>query len=222
MTRQVFIGLYTEGPTDIRFLKSVVRKTFHAIAFEAPGDFEFFIEPIHINKTGLNFNEQVLLASKTGFNNFGISILCIHKDADDSDDNNVFQYSINPALQCLLASDEELCKTVVLVIPVQMIESWLLADKELFKNTLGSDKTDIELGINKNPEAFSDPKQIIENAIRIARQNRPQRRRHDLSISEIYMPLGDEIGIDKLSRLPSYVKFMKSVREAFISLNYLY
>ena len=222
MTRQVFIGLYTEGPTDIRFLKSVVRKTFHEIAFEAPGDFEFFIEPIFICKTGLDFNTQILQASITGFKDMGISIFCIHKDADDSDDNNVFRNSINPALQCLLESDEELCRTVVLAIPVQMIEAWLLADKELFKKALGTDKSDIELGINKNPETFSDPKQIIENAIRIARQNRPQRRRHDFSISEIYMPLGDEIGIDKLSRLPSYVKFMKSVREAFISLNYLY
>ena len=34
MARQLFIGLITEGPTDVRFLQSVVERTFIDVAFE--------------------------------------------------------------------------------------------------------------------------------------------------------------------------------------------
>ena len=40
MARQLFIGLITEGPTDVRFLQSVVERTFIDVAFECENDLE--------------------------------------------------------------------------------------------------------------------------------------------------------------------------------------
>ena len=34
MAKQLFIGLVAEGPTDIRFLKNVVQRTFEDIAYK--------------------------------------------------------------------------------------------------------------------------------------------------------------------------------------------
>jgi hypothetical protein len=222
MTRQLFIGLYTEGSTDNRFLESVVKRTFENEALVVPGDFEILLQPIVINKKGLSFEEQVLLAAKEGLQKFGITVLCIHRDADNSDDTIVFQHSIHPALHELTKrSDEEYCKVITTIIPVQMIESWLLADIDLFKLEIGTNKSDSELGIHRNPELMADPKSVIKEAIRISRQHLVKRRRRDLTISEIYMPLGQKISIEKLNRLKSYKKFKNSVKKAFKALNYI-
>jgi hypothetical protein len=155
MTKQLFVGLYTEGSTDLRFLESVVKRTFDAIAFEAQGDFEIFLQPVFLKKTGLKFYEQVIQASKDGLDQFGMTILCVHRDADNDTDENVYINSINPALQELSTKkDFDYCKTITLIIPVYMIEAWLLADKELFKKEIGTVKSDVELGINRKPEAI--------------------------------------------------------------------
>ncbi len=222
MTRQLFIGLYTEGRTDIRFLESVVKRTFDNVAFEARGDFEIYIQPIIIKKMGLDFLSQVLAASKKGVEEFGITVLCIHKDADRENDNHVLEYSIEPVLKELSTKQErEYCKVTSIIIPVHMTEAWLLADTELFKKEIGTEKTDRELGINRLPEAIANPKECIKEAIRISRDEMVLRRRKNLTINEVYMPLGQKINIEKLNALPSYLKFTESVKSAFRTLNYL-
>ena len=221
MTRQLFVGLFTEGNTDNRFLESVVKRTFDEAAFEAVGDFEIYLQPINLTKQGLSFSEQVIRASKKGVEQFGITILCIHRDSDSENDTNVFQHSINPALYELSQKkDKEYCKVTTVIVPVQMMEAWLLADKNLFKKEIGTNKTDIELGINRSPETIADSKEMIKEAIRIARLDLTKKRRKDLDISEIYMPLGQKISIEKLNKLNAYLKFKQSVKSAFQILNY--
>ena len=102
-----------------------------------------------------------------------------------------------------------------------MIESWVLADKELLKSEIGTKKTDTELGIQRPPESIADPKQVIEDAIRIGRQDLPKKRRKDLVIADLYQIMGSSMPIEKLDALPSFVKFKEGVREAFRVLNYL-
>lgn len=222
MTRQLFIGLYSEGATDSRFLESVVRRAFEETALEAVDDFEIYLEHIYLKESGLSYPEQVIRAARNGIDQFGITVLCLHKDADDADDSNVIRYSIGPALDELSKkSEQEYCKTTTIVVPVRMIESWLLADKDLFRKEIGTDKTDGALGINRNPESIANPKEVIKDAIRIARQDMVQRRRKGLTIKDIYMPLGQKISVDKLNTLPSYRKFRESVKATFKLLNYL-
>jgi hypothetical protein len=219
---QLFIGLFTEGTTDIRFLESVVKRTFEEISFECSGQIE--ISAIQtIGKTiGLSFNESVIEASRKGVNDFGITILCIHVDADNKSDKNAFQNKFNPTLSKIESIKDDICKIIVPVIPIQMTEAWMLADKILFKKEIGTNKTDQELYIYKAPEDYSDPKATIENAIRIALQERRRRHRKELTIADLYLSMGQSISIDKLKLIPSYIKFQDNVRNALKKLNYLH
>lgn len=116
-------------------------------------------------------------------------------------------------------SDEEYCKLLTPVIPVGMIEAWMLADKELLKSEMGTRKSDHELKIDRNPETIADSKSCIEEAIRIATIGLPKRR-NKLSIADLYEIMGDKISIESLMRLDSYRKFVDEVRKTYQSLNY--
>jgi hypothetical protein len=190
------------------------------VAFECRGQIE--VLPVqYIEKETGEFVESAIKSARKA-DEQGIMVLCVHADADDRTDSNTFNFKINPtvtAIQNLL--EESVCKNLVAIVPVQMTEAWMMSDKELLKAEIGTDKSDIELGIDRLPEVYDDPKQAIETAIRIGRQNFPRRRRHKLTISELYAPIGQKIALNTLEDLPSYQKFKEAVRGAFIKFNYL-
>ncbi len=218
--RQVFVGFTTEGSTDVRFLRKIIERSFEEIAYECQGDVEPVVWPLGVKKTDLSFSEYALKAAQQGVEEIGMMILCIHSDADDATNQNVLDNKIAPARELINAqSDDTTCKILVPAIPVQMMESWMLADKDLLKNEIGTTKTDNELGINRSPESITDPKAVIEEAIRIARQEITRRRRKELRISDLYLPVGQKVSIDKLKGLPSYRRFQEDIRQAYRELH---
>ena len=219
---QLIIGLYTEGATDIRFLKSIVKRTFADICRnECPKELEILnVQNIDIKKS--IFSDNIINASRKGVDDFGVMILCVHTDADDKTDTNAYLNKITPALNALENCNEDVCKNIVFIVPIQMTESWMLADKDLFKRMIGTNKNDNELGVYKAPEEYTNPKETISIAIRIANQERTKRRRKDLSISDLYLQIGQSIPIDKLATVPSYSKFQENIREVLRKLNYLH
>lgn len=220
---QVFAGLFTEGSTDITFLQSIVQKTLEAVAFDCSGQIDIDVFPIKIEKTNLNFIEQVLKVSQKGLDEMGIHIICVHSDADATTSSNAYQNKINPAIAELLKqNDSDYCKILTAIIPVQETESWLLADKELLKSEIGTIKPNSELGIHRSPETIANPKEVIIQAIRIAREGFSQRRRSLLTISDLYLPIGQSIDLVKLEALPSYQDFKENVKTAFRQLNLLH
>lgn len=218
--RQVFIGFTTEGTTDVLFLRKIIERSFEEIAYECQGDVEPVVWPLEVKKTDLSFSEYALKAAQQGVEEIGMMILCIHSDADDATNQNVLDNKIAPARELIKAqSDDTTCKILVPAIPVQMMESWMLADKDLLKNEIGTTKTDNELGINRSPESITDPKAVIEEAIRIARQEITRRRRKELRIGDLYLPVGQKVSIDKLKELPSYRRFQEDIRQAYRELH---
>ncbi len=222
MIKQLFIGIYTEGPTDDRFLESITKRTIEEVAFTCPGDFDIELFPIKIQKSGLSFIEQVLEAIRTGVDEFGIMALCVHTDADYEDDSVAMENKIKPLLDEINTQGDEFCKVVIPIIPVYMSEAWMLADKNLLKNQIGTSKSDRELGINKDPETVADPKYLINEAIRIAIADLGKRRRRALFIKDLYLPIGQSIALDQLAALSSYRKFKKNVEQAFGDWHFLY
>lgn len=105
MSNFILAGLFTEGTTDVRFLSSVIERTLEDVAFDCTGDIETSLEVIDINKTGLKFTNQVLAASKTGFEKFGILLLFVHTDSDNFSDELIFNSKIIPANDILLQQD---------------------------------------------------------------------------------------------------------------------
>ena len=221
MVVQIFIGLATEGTTDIRFFESIVRRTFQEIALqECRPDIDIDIRRLNTKKTGLSFTEYVKQASYDGVKDFGMMVLAIHADADKETYDGRKKYNIDPAQEELDKQGDDYCKILTPVIPVRMMEAWMLADKELLKSEIGTTKSDNDLKINRDPETIADPKAVIEEAIRIAQSDLPKRRQR-LTISDLYAIIGDKISINKLLPLDSYQKFQDEVRATYRTLNYM-
>ena len=221
MSNFILAGLFTEGTTDNRFLLSVVERTLEDVAFDCTGDIETKVEIITINKTGLSFNEQVLAASKVALDKFGILLLFVHTDSDSPSDELIFQTKIIPAQKLLLEQDDNHCKNLIALVPIQMTESWMVADKELLKEEIGIYKTNAELEIQLKPELINNPKSVIENIIRFSKEDLTKRRRNkNLNISDLYQILGQTIELSKLEELSSYVKFKDSLVTKLKELNF--
>jgi len=151
----------------------------------------------------------------------GYNILIVHSDADDETDERAFYERIKPGFELVKNADEPLCKNLVAVIPIQMTEAWLLADKDTFREELGTNKTFQELGLTfslKHTEKISNPKSKIQDIMRIAFKNSPRRR---VSIGSLYSPLGQKVSLKVLEKLPSYLKFKNNLLEALIKLNFI-
>ena len=222
MGNYVFLNicLYTEGTTDIRFLENIVQQTYERAAIQAYGAIDIELNVITIDKTGLNFTQQVLKAAQKAKQEYGATIICVHSDADSSSIDNTLNTKFVPAQRCLLEQENDSCSRILVnLIPVHMTEAWILADKQLLKRQIGTTLSDTELNLNKDPESISNPKQAIENAIRIARQNIVKRRRRNLGIGELYAPLGQLINIDQLMDLKSYRQFWDNVINSLKQLN---
>ncbi len=101
-----------------------------------------------------------------------------------------------------------------------MTEAWLLADKELLKNEIGTSLSDIDLEINREAELVADPKTIIEKALIIA-QSRISNRRNRITISDLYQPIGQKLTIEKLQALSAFNRFSNQVAISLKALNYL-
>lgn len=217
MAKQIIIALATEGSTDLKLLSSIIKRTFDKIAFaECRQEIEIF-DPVNLKQMHGDIQNKAINYAKEAVNN-GANILCFHADADDPTDDRAFRQRIDPAFKAIQEDEQDLCKNLVAIVPVRMTEAWMLADKDLLKSELGTTKDDSELGINKSPESFANPKKIIEEAIKKARAGKHRRRK--LPIEQLYIPIGQRIELEKLELLPSYVKFRKAVQDVFKELNY--
>lgn len=116
------------------------------MAFECSGDIEILdVQDVPVSKK--TFVDSVFEASKYAYTELGLLVLCIHADADSKDDSDTFQNKINPAVDKIVnAIDKDLCKLLVPLVPIVMTESWMLADKELLREEIGTNMSFSELG----------------------------------------------------------------------------
>ncbi len=217
---QLFIGLIAEGTTDYRFLEPIVEKALIDIAYNCTGQIDIDVKVIDCDK-GDSFTDYVLNASQKGNQEFGITMLIVHSDADDASADNTYENKINPAKTLLEQCDNTYCKNIAALIPIRETEAWMLADKAVFIKFIGTKKNENELGINGNPETFNNPKQRIEDAIRIGRADMPKKLRNSLKISDCYSYLGEAIQIDNLKTFQSYIDFENNIKQELIKLNLL-
>ena len=210
--KQLFIGLIAEGTTDIRFLKSVIEKSIQELSWQCDNQVEIF--PVReIVAEGDGFVEKMLAASECAWQNYGISALCIHADSDARTIDSVMLNKFDPFISALKnMPEEEYCKHIIPTIPIQMIESWMLADKELLKRLINAkDMSDADLGLDRAPESYADPKSAIENAIRRAMSEQPKKKRNQIGIADLYEILGNRLSLERLRTIPSFAKFEENV-----------
>jgi len=222
MNKTLVIGFYAEGITDIRFLSKVILRTTEQIILNRGLSEIDVLDPfsIEVDKNG----DRVLEIRQAAAKAAGYNILIIHADADDKTDAQAFKERINPGFQSVQSDKTEaFCKNLVAIVPVQMTEAWMLADKQTLKEELGTQKTFSELGLTfplKQVEKIADPKSKIQEIIRIAFKDLPARRRR-VNIGSLYSPLGQQVNLGILEQLPSYLKFTENLTNALIELNYI-
>ena len=214
--KQLFIGLIAEGTTDVRFLKSVIFKSIQELSWQCDNQVEIF-DIREITSEGDGFVEKMLEASKCALQDYGISALCIHADSDARSIDVVMQNKFDPFFSALNdMPEEDYCKHIIPTIPIQMIESWMLADKGLLKHLINAkDMSDADLGLDRVPESYADPKGAIENAIRVAMSELPKKKRNQIGIADLYEILGNRLSLERLRTIPSYVQFEENVVHVF-------
>lgn len=223
MGRQLFIGLAVEGSTDMRFLKSVVFRTFKDV-LQNHCEFDVDVDIFEVNteKRGKSFSEFVRDASKEALQKYGILILAVHSDSDKETLQERLNDKFFPAQELLdKEEDTECCKVLTPVIPIRMMEAWMLADVNMLKEEIGTQMSDTKLGFYRDPETIADPKDLIIHAIDIAQTELPKKRR-TLVIGDLYEIMGDKISLQSLSNLSSYRKFVEFVKDSLRKINYLY
>lgn len=221
--KQIMIGFVAEGTTDIRFLENIVYRTFEDVAWQLCED-EIEIIPYNIKDfdKGDTFTEMLLNASKASIEQAGAMTLVVHTDSDTDTYEQRYEHKFAPALGALeeYKDNYDYCSLITPLIPVRMMEAWMLADLDLLKEQIGTNKSNYDLGIARDPETIADPKSLISEAIRIATEDLPKRRQR-LTISDLYGVIGVSISLEKLRRLTSYQKFVEAVIETFRNLNYI-
>lgn len=224
MAYTVIVGLTTEGTTDVRFLETVVEQAFEYVALECSKDIDIFVMPLDTTKIGYDsFADYVVAASKEALQ-VGTTTVAVHSDADNNSYDQRKEYNFRPANDALSAlPDEEVCKLLTPIIPVRMIEAWMLADKNLLRVEIGTRLSDSALGIDGNPETMADPKERISIAIRIANENATHKNPvKNVDISDLYEILGQQLQPDQLMRIDSYRRFLDEIRQTYRELGILH
>lgn len=218
--KQIFIGLITEGPTDIRFLSGIINRTVQEIAIQCENEIEVS-DVQNIYAQGDSFVEKMLNASHTACEKYSISLLFIHADADNRKLDDVMTAKFAPLQKALVSKDDDnYCKHIVPTVPIQMIESWMMADKQLLKRLINAEYiSNIKLGLERMPETYADPKSVIENAIRQSLSTMPKKRRNQIRISDLYEILGNSLDLNSLRALPSFQNFEQNISQAFIDMH---
>lgn len=225
---QLYIAFTGEGSTDNRFLENIIKRTIVDIVFnECSMDLE--VEDIIIlttSKIGKKFDEYFVDAVRDALNS-GAYLLIVHTDSDKDNYEERIAHKFVPAIETLRNSEDsdirDYEQNIVPIIPIRMIEAWMLANKSIFKEEVGTTLLDSDLDITGDPERMSDPKQKINNALKIAKERSSRNKRLNIEdISELYSPLGNKIPFQDLYRLNSYNMFTDNLRKGLKALGYLY
>ena len=162
--RQILFGVYAEGQTDYRYFPTLLRRYVVQLCSEN-GVVAGVMEPLSIRRLDGTFIEQM---GKVEMEFSGLQYIFVHNDADSRTTENVIQNKWQPWMKRC-----EQPEKWIPVIPVKMLESWLLADREALASTfiIGSAKLTEILG-DSNPEQISDPKAKLGEVIRAGKQRR--------------------------------------------------
>lgn len=224
MAYQVIVALTTEGSTDVRFLENIVEQAFWHVSLECSKDIDIQFQTLSTTKVGKgSFVNYAVEAAKEAAE-CGATTVAVHSDADKNTYDERLEYNFVPAREAIDAdASKTICKQITPVIPVRMIEAWMLADKEQFCIEVGTKLSFHELGIDGDPEQMADPKAKITLAIRTANERATHKKPvRDIDISDLYGILGQSLDVEKLKAMSSYRRFLDEIRALYRNLGLLH
>jgi hypothetical protein len=210
------LALYAEGSTDERFLPPVIQRTVQHIVAERGRAVVDVLEPLLVPKNPdiSGQAEHILDAARQ---TTGYHALIIHADADHPTAERALTERFQPGL--LLVEQAGIDHHLIPLIPVQMIEAWLLADPEALRQVIGTDMStrDLHLPVQAHQvESDPDPKQTLKDVVQRATAQR--RRRRAIRVSDMFAPLARTISLERLRSVPAYQQFVTDMSAALSEL----
>ena len=199
--RQILFGVYAEGSSDYEYFPTLLQRLMLELAHQKQIDVEI-LEPLLIprkEKPG-SFEEQMKAIEKAD-DYKGLHLIFVHIDADDPTTGKVVKTRWNPWIE-----KSEDPKRWIAVIPVKMLESWLLADWQALQSTLIVDEGSIKelIGGVNNAEQIESPKEKLNTLITTGKRRRLSRFRETLAVRAEF---------SALRRLPSFRILEQSVMD---------
>lgn len=225
--KQLILTLFSEGSTNERFLPTVIQRTAQRLLPNLDVQIPIKLSPKNSHEErGLKRSKLILQAALDAY---GSHALVIHSDADYPTAKRAYNERFKPGRDEVQKAKEQgghsICEHLIPLIPVQMVEGWMLADAEALLNLIGTDLNAVALEVPtkiKEVESVADPKQVLEDLLRRAYAARTKRlRKKKTDIGWLYEPLGAGIRLETLEQVPSYQKFVECLTTTLIDLGFL-
>lgn len=194
--RQLIFGFFGEGPTDERYFPTLLTEYLDQ-AYALRGIEVEIASPIIMLSTQRAFLDQMREIEQEYS---GLPLFFIHMDADSRDARSVLARKWHPWLE-----ECQEPRRWIPIIPVKMLESWLLADSQVLSQTFVLPVSQIQrITGGANPENISDPKSTLEEIKRAGKQRRPSGREETIA---------QRTRLSELEKLPSFQAFARDVEE---------
>lgn len=216
-------ALYTEGPTDEKFLPIIIQRTIQQILIKRGRMTVDILEPILLrrlvdHKSYGTQAERILRAARLAA---GYHTLIIHADADHASSQKALTERIQPGLELVQQSQDRVCGQVLPLIPIRMTEAWMLADPATLQDVIGTNVLPQTLGLPERAEqvqSIPNPKQTLNQAIQNALAHQSRRRRR-LQPGALYEPLARQLSLERLNQVPAYQQFVGEMTNTLIALH---
>ena len=215
---QLLLALYAEGPSDTRFLPLIIQRVARSIT--APHRLVGVLDLTIISKKQGIREECIVFAARDAY---GCHALIVHSDADDKSSERARKERIEPGFNQVLHSSEDVCKDLIPIIPVQMIEAWMLADHNALREAIGTNMSAQTLGLPARPalvERDANPKHTLNEVVRKANAGR-SRRHQKIDINAFHERLARDIDLNILDLVTSYREFKRDLANTLAKLHFI-
>lgn len=214
-TRALVLAFYAEGETDERFLPTVIRRTAEDVLVRYGRTSVDVLDPVVIDGRDIKRrfarqDERILQAARAAN---GYHALLVHADADYPTRVRAFNERFQPGWRLVQQPPtHDRCTRLMPIIPINMVEAWMLADADALREIIGTTVNAQRLGLPptiRQIERCADPKALLQQVIQNA--SAAQTRRRHAKVSEIPGPLAQKVRLDQLVALNAYRQFRRDL-----------
>jgi hypothetical protein len=217
------VAIYAEGRTDERFLPPVVERAA-AAALVHRGRALFDVLPPYPIDGDLRANVddqpgRILEAARRAAQ---FHVLIVHADADGPTPDRALAERFQPGAALVESAhhrQDSVCSRLLPIIPVRMVEAWLLADLDALSRVIHVqiDPRGLDYAaIPRLVESVPDPKRELARLVAAARSQ----RQRPIALAELYEPLGNRIDLERLRRVRAYQRFEDDLTQTLIELGF--
>ena len=218
MSRHVVIGLFAEGPSDFRFLTTLLFREAFALVSARGTQAVIVSEPV-VRLPGRSPVDRANVACESARD---VDIFVVHADASRTGADAVRRETVD----ALRTRAREGCAVprgrFVGLIPIREMEAWALCDEEAIAVACGFEnwpRSRLVPWSRSEIERIEDPKRALDEVVADLLGRRSRRR---TAAAAAYLDrIGELASLERLRELASYRAFADDLAAAFAALGLL-